>query len=188
LPSFTHWSLSASSQCHGCLSKVHCLHRLTLHVSSSVRSGLLSLPPPPSLPTHPSSFLLSVRLPTPPSFPPLTHAPHAFALQVVVAFDPLAWPRSEVIRFPVSSPNLLVTDASGTPIPSQVLRDTLLSPTTRATYIAAYTGTGGGGGEEGAGVGEDVGEKGDERQELEDGQWQPSQQRKSKRRKLLYSQ
>ncbi|GJP55162.1 hypothetical protein CLOM_g14142 [Closterium sp. NIES-68] len=123
----------------------------------------------------------------------LSHCPPSeSALQqgqtlVVVAINPLAWPRSEVIRFPVSSPNLLVTDASGSPIPSQVLRETLLSPTTRATYIAAYTGTGGTGGEE---VGEEAGEEGEEAgeegewKELEDGQWpQPSQQRKRKHRK-----
>ncbi|CAI5987670.1 unnamed protein product [Closterium sp. NIES-65] len=63
-------------------------------------------------------------------WPTRLHLSHPSILipQVVVAFNPLAWSRSEVIRFPVSSPYLLVTDASGAPIPSQKLQETLLSP------------------------------------------------------------
>ncbi|CAI7840385.1 unnamed protein product, partial [Closterium sp. NIES-53] len=89
---------------------------------------------------------------------------------VVVAFNPLVWSRSEVIRFPVSSPYLLVTDASGAPIPSQILRETLLSPSTRSTYIAAYTGMGGIVGEvEGEEEEEEGGKEGEEGEEGEEG-------------------
>ncbi|CAI7790229.1 unnamed protein product [Closterium sp. NIES-54] len=95
--------------------------------------------------------------------------PSAFP-QVVVAFNPLVWSRSEVIRFPVSSPYLLVTDASGAPIPSQILRETLLSPSTRSTYIAAYTGMGGIVGEvEGEEEEEEGGKEGEEGEEGEEG-------------------
>ncbi|CAI5530282.1 unnamed protein product, partial [Closterium sp. Naga37s-1] len=41
---------------------------------------------------------------------------------------------------PVSSPSVLVTDSSNSPIPAQIVTETLVDPNTRAFYVAAYTG------------------------------------------------
>ncbi|CAI5998608.1 unnamed protein product [Closterium sp. NIES-65] len=59
---------------------------------------------------------------------------------VVTVFNPLGWPRTEIVRFPVSSPSVLVTDSSNSPIPAQIVTETLVDPNTRAFYVAAYTG------------------------------------------------
>ncbi|GJP75498.1 hypothetical protein CLOP_g5937 [Closterium sp. NIES-67] len=59
---------------------------------------------------------------------------------VVTVFNPLGWPRAEVVRFPVSSSPVLVTDSTNSPIPAQIVIETLVPLNTRATYIAAYTG------------------------------------------------
>ncbi|CAI5481219.1 unnamed protein product [Closterium sp. Yama58-4] len=59
---------------------------------------------------------------------------------VVTVFNPLGWPRTEIVRFPVASPSVLVTDSSNSPISAQIVTETLVDPNTRALYIAAYTG------------------------------------------------
>ncbi|CAI5511416.1 unnamed protein product, partial [Closterium sp. Naga37s-1] len=59
---------------------------------------------------------------------------------VVTVVNPLGWPRTEIVRFPVSSPSVLVTDSSNSPIPAQIITETLVDPNTRAFYVAAYTG------------------------------------------------
>lgn len=41
-------------------------------------------------------------------------------MQVVVAYNSLGWPRTELVRFPVASQLLAVTDMYGNPVPSQV--------------------------------------------------------------------
>ncbi|CAI6008333.1 unnamed protein product, partial [Closterium sp. NIES-65] len=123
--------------------------------------GIPKAPHPYHIGPHVSTFLIHPY----PSGHPTGGGGLQPSYEVVVAFNPLAWSRSEVIRFPVSSPYLLVTDASGAPIPSQKLQETLLSPPSvppvspplpllsltgrrssppppRSTYIAAYTGVG----------------------------------------------
>ncbi|CAI7878248.1 unnamed protein product, partial [Closterium sp. NIES-53] len=59
---------------------------------------------------------------------------------VVTVVNPLGWPRTEIVRFPVSSPSVLVADSSNSPIPAQIITETLVHPNTRAFYVAAYTG------------------------------------------------
>ncbi|CAI5497947.1 unnamed protein product [Closterium sp. Naga37s-1] len=59
---------------------------------------------------------------------------------VVTVVNPLGWPRTEIVRFPVSSPSVLVTDSSNSPIPAQIVTETLVDPNTRAFYVAAYNG------------------------------------------------
>ncbi|GJP85072.1 hypothetical protein CLOP_g15174 [Closterium sp. NIES-67] len=59
---------------------------------------------------------------------------------VVAVYNPLAWARKEIVRFPVSTADVEVMNASGAIIPSQVLPDTLLLPTTRSFLIQAYDG------------------------------------------------
>ncbi|CAI5959630.1 unnamed protein product [Closterium sp. NIES-65] len=86
--------------------------------------GIPKAPHPYHIGPHVSTFLIHPY----PSGHPTGGGGLQPSYEVVVAFNPLAWSRSEVIRFPVSSPYLLVTDASGAPIPSQKLQETLLSP------------------------------------------------------------
>ncbi|CAI5537097.1 unnamed protein product [Closterium sp. Naga37s-1] len=59
---------------------------------------------------------------------------------VVVAFNSLAWARTEVIRIPVSAPSVIVTDSTHQPIPSQLIPELLPRPVIRAFYAAAHAG------------------------------------------------
>ncbi|GJP46907.1 hypothetical protein CLOM_g6156, partial [Closterium sp. NIES-68] len=70
---------------------------------------------------------------------------------VVVAYNPLAWTRSEMIRFPVSSPFVLVKDASGRVLPSQVVPELLVPLRLRSIFISAHAGDSNSGAQSGAG-------------------------------------
>ncbi|CAI5481216.1 unnamed protein product [Closterium sp. Yama58-4] len=59
---------------------------------------------------------------------------------VVVAFNPLAWARTEIIRIPVTTPSVIVTDSTHKPIPSQLIPELLPRPVIRAFYTAAHAG------------------------------------------------
>ncbi|GAQ86088.1 lysosomal alpha-mannosidase [Klebsormidium nitens] len=56
---------------------------------------------------------------------------------VVVAYNSLAWPRTELVRFPVASQLLAVTDMYGNPVPSQVAPIHHVTRTLRARHVAA---------------------------------------------------
>ncbi|GJP75491.1 hypothetical protein CLOP_g5933 [Closterium sp. NIES-67] len=59
---------------------------------------------------------------------------------VVVAFNPLASARTEIVRIPVSTPSVVVTDSTHQPIPSQLIPDLLPRPAVRSFYTAAHAG------------------------------------------------
>ncbi|CAI5465089.1 unnamed protein product [Closterium sp. Yama58-4] len=59
---------------------------------------------------------------------------------VVVAYNPLAWARSEIIRFPVSSAGVEVRDAAGRVVPAQIVPEGLVPPRQRAVHVQANTG------------------------------------------------
>ncbi|CAI7761870.1 unnamed protein product [Closterium sp. NIES-54] len=59
---------------------------------------------------------------------------------VVVAFNPLAWARTEIVRIPVSAPSVIVTDSNHKPIPSQLIPELLPRPVICAFYAAAHAG------------------------------------------------
>eukprot|EP00897_Mesotaenium_endlicherianum_P007924 jgi/Mesen1/715/ME000109S_10937 len=59
---------------------------------------------------------------------------------VVVAYNPLAWSRSEFVRLPVSSQALKVTDSSGQAVLSQVVPLPHVTAQVRAFYAQAHLG------------------------------------------------
>lgn len=59
---------------------------------------------------------------------------------VVVAYNPLGWEREEVIRIPVSSEDLIVQDADGREIESQLIPMSNASLIVRNYHVKAYTG------------------------------------------------
>ncbi|GBG77031.1 hypothetical protein CBR_g23357 [Chara braunii] len=60
---------------------------------------------------------------------------------VVLLYNPLAWHRTEVVRFPVTSVNVHVEDLQGMPVPSQVVPVEADEEKLRAFHVEAYTGT-----------------------------------------------
>lgn len=55
----------------------------------------------------------------------------------MVAYNSLGWPRTELVRFPVASQLLAVTDMYGNPVPSQVAPIHHVTRTLRARHVAA---------------------------------------------------
>ncbi|CAI5521656.1 unnamed protein product [Closterium sp. Naga37s-1] len=72
--------------------------------------------------------------------PPSQSGLHSGKTLVVVAFNPLAWARTEIVRIPVSAPSVIVTDSNHKPIPSQLIPELLPRPVIRAFYAAAHAG------------------------------------------------
>ncbi|CAI5521653.1 unnamed protein product, partial [Closterium sp. Naga37s-1] len=105
----------------------HPASNLRRHFSMSLRllSFLRAFPPHPSI-IHCPPRLYTLPLPhQPPQFP---LPPNLTALL----------PSSPTLQ--VSSPSVLVADSSNSPIPAQIITETLVDPNTRAFYVAAYTG------------------------------------------------
>ncbi|CAI7905688.1 unnamed protein product, partial [Closterium sp. NIES-54] len=75
------------------------------------------------------------------SYCPPTHhpIPHGTTL-VIAAYNPLGWARDEIIRIPVSSPAVIVTDAHGNTVPSQAIPEALVPWETRERYINVQMG------------------------------------------------
>ncbi|KAG6556620.1 hypothetical protein Mapa_001561 [Marchantia paleacea] len=59
---------------------------------------------------------------------------------VVVAYNPLGWPRDEMIRIPVTSTSLTVTDSDGQAIPSQLVPLSKIAKGLREKYVMAHEG------------------------------------------------
>ncbi|CAI5498203.1 unnamed protein product [Closterium sp. Naga37s-1] len=76
----------------------------------------ISFCPPSQLPLSPSSTL------------------------VVVAYNPLAWARSEIIRFPVASAGVEVRDAAGRVVAAQIVAEGLVPPRLRSVLVNAHAG------------------------------------------------
>ncbi|XP_051127486.1 alpha-mannosidase isoform X2 [Andrographis paniculata] len=59
---------------------------------------------------------------------------------VVVAYNPLSWSRTDMIRIPVNNDNLVVKDSTGNVVESQYLEVDTVTAKLRKVYVEAYTG------------------------------------------------
>ncbi|EFJ34782.1 hypothetical protein SELMODRAFT_266756 [Selaginella moellendorffii] len=72
------------------------------------------------------------------SFCPLTE--HAKKNLVVTAYNPLGWQREDYVRIPVNEEGLVVKDASGKAVPSQLVPVSDATKRTRSYYVRANLG------------------------------------------------
>ncbi|CAI5466527.1 unnamed protein product [Closterium sp. Yama58-4] len=95
--------------------------------------------PPPSLPLllPPSSpFSLQCPLLNISFCPPSQSGLEPGKTLVVVAFNPLAWARTEIVRIPVTTPSVIVTDSTHQPIPSQLIPELLPRPLVSSSSVS----------------------------------------------------
>lgn len=59
---------------------------------------------------------------------------------VVVAYNPLGWSRTDIVRVPVNNPNLFVRDSTGSTIKSQFVEMDNATKSLRSFYTKAYLG------------------------------------------------
>ncbi|CAI5488501.1 unnamed protein product, partial [Closterium sp. Naga37s-1] len=72
--------------------------------------------------------------------PPTHHPIPPGTTLVIAAYNPLGWARDEIIRIPVSSPAVIVTDDRGNVVPSQAVPEVLIPWETRKRYISVQVG------------------------------------------------
>lgn len=71
--------------------------------------------------------------------PPTEDVPQGKSL-VVVAYNPLGWARTDIIRIPVNDHNLIVKDSSGNTVKSQYTEVDSVTDELRKFYVKAYLG------------------------------------------------